>query len=807
MKIRIGTRKSKLAMIQAGLVKAAIQQSFPGIGVDLVPMSTRGDRQLDRPLTSFGGKGVFTKELEDALLDGRIDMAVHSAKDMPMEFPDGLGIGAVLERADARDVLVTLDGTAARDLPPGSVVGTSSLRRELQMKQVNPQVRIKMLRGNVPTRLEKLKQGEYDAIILASAGLQRLGLTSPAGCCVEYLDMAAFIPAPGQGILAVECKKGCLNEIIAAIHSPETDAMLQAERLFLSLMGGGCNAPCGAYCRTADNRLLMDVMYAADSKHPVYKSMTCTVPEAGAACGARIMAEHLAACLRYKTVSLVGAGPGNPELLTRKGLECIRRADVIIYDNLVSLSLLNEAAAGTEFIYAGKHTGRHYMPQSRINSCLVEKAAEGKYVVRLKGGDPFVFGRGAEEAMELKKHGIPFEIVPGVSSCHSVPAYAGIPVTHRELASSFHVITGHESIYKEKETLDYETLAREAGTLIFLMGVKNLGRIAAQLIRHGKPENTPAAVIRQGTTARQKKVLAPLSGIEAAARQAGIHTPAVLVVGEVAGLSDELDWIVWRPLSDKRILVTGSRQLVGELEEELNPLGAETIAVSLIENVPYRPAQLKEKVEQPERYGWIVFTSAYGVGLFFRSLNEYGIDLRRLSHIRFAVVGRKTGAELGRYGFRYDFAPAGFTGAELAKEWIPGLDQDGRVLLLRAADGNTVLSESLHKAGIPFDDVTLYESRIDKRRKPELNRALQDADYVVLASGSAARAFSLLAEPEAAGNTKLISIGPTTAGAAREAGLVIYGVAAEHTAAGIAAAIMADVMRLQRKKEVPDEYN
>lgn len=796
MKIRIGTRKSRLAMIQTELVKAAIQQSFPEIRIELVPMSTQGDRLLDRSLTSFGGKGVFTKELEDALLDGRIDMAVHSAKDMPMEFPEGLGIGAVLMREDARDVLVTLHGAAARELPPGSVVGTSSLRRELQLKQINPQVKIKLLRGNVQTRLEKLRQGEYDAIILAAAGLKRLGLSAPKDFCLEYLDMDVFIPAPGQGILAVECKKGYLSDIIAAIHSPETDACLQAERMFLSLMGGGCNAPCGAWCRIKNGQLLMDVMYARDGKHPVYRKGASALTDAGTLDDARKMAEHLSAGLRYQTVSLVGAGPGHPGLLTRKGLECIRQADVIVYDNLVSLSLLNEADTRAELIYAGKHPGRHHMPQSQINACLIENAAAGKYVVRLKGGDPFVFGRGAEEAMELKKHGIPFEIVPGVSSINSVPAYAGIPVTHRELASSFHVITGHECIHKEAETLDYETLAKEKGTLIFLMGVKNLSRIAAQLICHGKPKDTPAAVIRQGTTARQKKVLAPLEKIDAAASQAGIQTPAVLVVGEVAGLSDELDWIKPLPLADKRVLVTGSRQLIKEMEEELNPLGAEIIAVSLIENVPYCPERLTEKFEQLKQYGWIVFTSAYGVQLFFRFLNEYEIDLRRLSHLKFAVVGRKTGAELKRYGFLYDFAPSSFTGAELAKEWIPGLNRADRVLLLRAVDGNTALSEALLQMDIPFDDVTLYESRIDERRRPELNRALSDTDYVVLASGSAAKAFALLAEPEAADHVKLISIGPTTTGVAREAGLVISESAAEYTAAGIAAAILADVIRL-----------
>ena len=243
MKIRIGTRKSRLALVQTDLVRQKIKEAFPEAEIEIVEMSTKGDELLDRSLTSFGGKGVFTKELEEALLREEIDLAVHSAKDMPMEFPEGLGIGAVLSRADVRDVLVTTSGTRAADLAPGSVVGTSSLRRELQIKEINPLVKIRLLRGNVQTRLRKLKEGQYDAILLAAAGLERLGITEEDGICLEYLEPDAFLPAAGQGILAVESKEGRLTEVLQAIHCPEAALELAAERSFLKAIGGSCNAP------------------------------------------------------------------------------------------------------------------------------------------------------------------------------------------------------------------------------------------------------------------------------------------------------------------------------------------------------------------------------------------------------------------------------------------------------------------------------------------------------------------------------------------------------------------------------------
>ena len=265
-KIRIGSRKSKLALVQTQMVKEQIEAAFPQVTVEVVEMSTKGDKLLDRSLTSFGGKGVFTRELEEALLRKEIDLAVHSAKDMPMEFPKGLGIGAVLKRGAVEDVAVTLDGTKLRDLRPGSIVGTSSLRRELQIKKINPLLRVRMIRGNVLTRLQKLSEGGYDAILLAAAGLERLQLLDSKEYHYEYLDVSECLPAAGQAILAVESPNGHLMEVLAAIHDPKAAVSLQAERAYLEAIGGSCNAPAAALSWLEGKTLCMKALYAGDGK-------------------------------------------------------------------------------------------------------------------------------------------------------------------------------------------------------------------------------------------------------------------------------------------------------------------------------------------------------------------------------------------------------------------------------------------------------------------------------------------------------------------------------------------------------------
>lgn len=792
--IRIGSRRSALALIQTDMVKQKIEEAFPQARVEVVTFSTKGDELLDRPLPSFGGKGVFTRELEEALLEERIDLAVHSAKDMPTKLPQGLSVGAVLRRGTPKDVIVTRDGTKLSDLTPGSVVGTGSLRRELQVKEINPLVKIRPIRGNVQTRLRKLSDGQYDAVVLAAAGLERLGLTGSEEYHYEYLDTSICLPAAGQAILAAECRTGHLKEVLERIHDRAAAVSLSAERAYLAAIGGGCNAPAAAYSYLVGDVLRMEVMFAADGRHMRRVSgerKTGYDTKAAEALGA-----ELALRVRQGKVWLAGAGPGDKALATKRCLDCVRRADAVVYDSLATDSLLSEAPLGAELIYAGKRASRHHLRQDETNALLIRLAREGKNVVRLKGGDPFIFGRGGEEAQALVRAGIEFEIVPGVSSCYGAPAYAGIPVTHRDHASSFHVITGHEGSHKEKQVLNYAALAKEEGTLVFLMGLKNIENIADSLIQNGKDPHTPAAVIQEGTTARQRVAAGTLATIAAEASHAGIRPPAVTVVGDVASLREQIPWFGRGALSGCRVLVTATERMADRLCKVLEEEGAEALNFGLIYTEPLESKMLAQALKNIRDYTWLVFTSANGVELFFDRLIAAGQDVRSLAGCRFAVIGEGTRQALAAHGILADFVPSSYSSRDLAREWIPKLNALDQVLLLRAREASGELSGALKKEGIYYHDIALYRTAADTRRAEELSRILKngDADYVTFCSASAVRAFVSMA-----GDTdisaKAVCIGPVTAKAAREAGLTVARTAVEYTAEGIRDAILYDVKR------------
>lgn len=839
MKIRIGTRKSRLALIQTELVKEKIERAFPETEVELVKLSTKGDELLDRSLTSFGGKGVFTRELEEALLSGEIDLAVHSAKDMPMEFPKGLKIGAVLERADVRDVFVTTSGVKAASLPAGSLVGTSSLRRELQIKAINPLVRITLLRGNVETRLRKLREGQYDGILLAAAGLERLGLLKEPDLHLEYLDPGTFLPAAGQGILAVETREGHLTEVLMAIHCQEVALALEAERSFLSGIGGSCNAPAAGLCCLEDGQIRMKVMFARDGKHVRYadsgnvweEKNTFSPPKAEGSMKQahgklpapeqmRQLGRQMASRVKQGKVWLLGAGPGDTSLLTEKCLQCLRTADVIVYDSLVSASLLNEARPDAELIYAGKRASHHHLKQEETNELLIKKALEGKNTARLKGGDPFIFGRGGEEAEELQKAGIEFEIVPGVSSSYAAAAYAGIPVTHRDFASSFHIITGHESNTKEGLALNYKLLAQEEGTLAFLMGLGNLPHITKELIAGGKASNTPVAVIQEGTTARQRTAVGTLETIEEQVKKAGIGTPAIILVGEAVSLKEKLSWFGKGPLFGVRVLLTGTEQMCRKQQAALREEGAEAISFSLIRTKRLSSPALTEAVRslggcftekecltskengagRRAGYTWIVFTSSNGVDFFFEELKENHKDMRDLSGIRFAVIGSGTKEALEARGIYPDFVPSRYSSRDLADQWIPSLTLEDRVLLLRAEEASAELTTALEQAGIPYEAIPLYTTEIDRRKKEELKRMLPKVDYITFASASAVKAFAEMAGDLSRLQAEIICIGPVTERAAVKAGLKVHQSAVKYTAEGIRDVLLAE--RLLSEQEM-----
>lgn len=801
--IKIGTRKSKLALKQTEIVKNKIQASFPDIRVEVVKIDTKGDKILDKSLTSFGGKGVFTAELEAELLSGRVDIAVHSAKDMPMEFPAGLGIGAVLDRADVRDVFVTISGKKLAEMEPGSVVGTSSLRRELLIKEQNPFVSVRLLRGNVQTRIQKLKDGQYDGIILAAAGIERLGYEKEKGLFYEYLDPEQFLPAAGQGILAVESRTEdiFIKGVLSAIHSEAAGCLLNAERAFLKTIGGSCNAPAAAYCREEKGQFFMRAMFVKDGIH-TKRTFLCVPADATDRMEtARQLGISAAREVNQGMVYLVGAGPGDEDLFTRKGLCVLKKADVVVYDHLVSSSLLNEVRDDAELIYAGKCSSNHHLKQYETNELLIKLAREGKTVVRLKGGDPYIFGRGGEEGQELRKAGVDFEVIPGISSSYSVPAYCGIPVTHRDFASSFHVITGHEGNHKNGvSVLNYEILAKEEGTLIFLMGLKNLPNIVSALIANGKDPRTPAGVLQEGTTARQKIAVGTLSDIVEVVEREKITTPAITVVGDVVSLHTVLDWYGHKPLSGKSVLVTGSRSMADRLSPILKDEGAEAISFSLIRTQRLHLPEFEEALDRIDQYGWIVLTSANGVDCFFEAMREYRRDIRSLSHVRFAVIGDGTKKALENHGIFCDFIPTAYSSSDLAKNLIPHIEKNEKVLLLRALEANEILPEALKEAGIYYKNIPLYHTVTDWRKEEELNRLVEKADYITFASSSAVRAFASMVKDPDRIKGKYISIGPVTTKTAQKYGICVEKTAAVYTARGMTEMIIQDVTEKRKNK-------
>lgn len=488
-------------------------------------------------------------------------------------------------------------------------------------------------------------------------------------------------------------------------------------------------------------------------------------------------------------VYLVGAGSGDPALLTQKGQQCLQLADLVVYDALASVSILNHVRPDCELYFVGKRAGNHSLPQAEINQLLVDAAKQGKQVVRLKGGDPFVFGRGGEEAQALSAANVPFVIVPGVSASYGVPAYAGIPVTHRDYASSFHVITGHTQADPKQEP-DYAELAKLNGTLVFLMGLANLSHITTALMENGMSADMPVAVIQEGTTARQRTVTGTLSTISDLVVQQHIQAPATIVVGKVVTLREQLQWFEQGKLFGKRILITGTPPHSRHLSEYFQQYGAETMEISLIDTVSIADAPLKSV--DWSAYTWIVFSSANSVHIFFDSLQKHDIDLRMLLHLRFAAIGNGTACELAAKGIFVDCVPHRFESRYLAEALIPQLEPHDRVLLIRSKNGSTVLPDMLKAAKKSVDSISLYETKPLLQKETLLKQHLPDADYLVFSSSSAVQAFIQMYGTNLPDPVKVISIGAVTTKTAETLGIPVFATAKEATAEGIAACMLQD---------------
>ncbi|MGA8179828.1 MAG: uroporphyrinogen-III C-methyltransferase [Desulfobacterales bacterium] len=496
-------------------------------------------------------------------------------------------------------------------------------------------------------------------------------------------------------------------------------------------------------------------------------------------------------------VFLVGAGPGDPGLITVKGLECIKQADVIIYDFLASEVLLKHAPKNSEIIYVGKKGSDHTFSQETINALIVEKAETGSTVIRLKGGDPFIFGRGGEEAEVLIRAGIPFEIVPGVSSAIAAPAYAGIPLTHRKFASSVAFVTGHEDPTKNKSNIDWASLAKGIGTIVFLMGVKNLSQITERLMSHGMRPDTPAALVRWGTTAKQVTVTGTLDNIVERKNAADLKPPAVLIVGHVVGLREKIKWFENRPLMGRRIVVTRSREQAGELVKRLSDLGAECLECPTIKVVPTDDVKpLDKALDNLASYDWLMFTSVNGVNFFFNRLFEKNKDVRDLHHLRTAAIGPATAKRLFDFGFKSDIVPESYRAESMVRAFASENITGEKILLPRAREARQVLTVELAQMGALVDDVEAYVTNALKDNADVILKRLKERtiDMITFTSSSTVKNFRALLPSE--GLDRLMqgitvaSIGPITADTARNLGFDVHIVAEAYTIPKLCEAIV-----------------
>jgi uroporphyrinogen III methyltransferase/synthase len=486
---------------------------------------------------------------------------------------------------------------------------------------------------------------------------------------------------------------------------------------------------------------------------------------------------------RTGKVSLVGAGPGDPELITVKGRRVLEEADVIVYDRLANPRLLRHARPDAERIYVGKRAAAYSMPQTEITELLIARARQGQRVCRLKGGDPFVFGRGGEEAEALVAAGIPFEVVPGVTSAIAVPAYAGIPVTHRGTCAAMAIVTGHEDPIKPGSLLGWEALAQGVDTLVFLMGVKNLPHVVAQLFAHGRPPETPVALIRWGTYPAQETLTGTLATIVEQVAGRRFDPPAIIVVGEVVRLRERLRWFDRRPLFGRRVLVTRSREQAGRLTALLEEEGAEAIELPLLrfEALPPPEAAVWE-----ERYDWVIVTSTNTVTFLWEALVAVGRDMRALGQARVAAVGRETAAALAARGVRADFIPSTFTTERLLEELAADVS-GASILIPRAEEAPDLLPEGLRSRGARVRVLPLYRTVPEETSAVELVERLEagEIDAVTFTASSTVRFFRKLFPDQTLAGIVVACIGPATAATARELGLPVSLVAEEQSVRGL----------------------
>lgn len=630
MKIKIGTRGSKLALAQCDEIINLLNNKYNNLETEKVIIKTRGDKD-NRSLNIIGGNGLFIREIEDELLSGEIDMAVHSMKDLPLNIDERLTICDVPFRADYRDMIIFNDADSIDELPLNARVGTGSVRRKKQLLKLRPDLNIVDIRGNIDTRIRKLKEENLDAIVLAKAGIDRLNITDLK---TQILDI---LPSPCQGALAVEINRNNkeLINLINSVSDEYSTKTVMAEREFLKELDSDCHKAVGAYCEFKDNKYYLNVMYEDLYLNKADEDIDKLIND--------ICRE-----IRHKyagKVKLVGAGPGDEGLITLKGLEAIKEADCIIYDRLIPSNILSYARENCELIYAGKANHHHTLKQDEINRMMVNKAMSYKNVVRLKGGDVFVLGRGQEEVNYLKDKDVEYEVISGVSSCIAVPASFGIPLTERSLTNGFHVFSAHNR-NGEYLDIDFKAVVNSKETQVILMGLNKVKEIAAELIKNGMNKDMPLAIISKGTTSDEEALFSTVGKI--VDEDIKLESPGLIVIGEVVEYHNN-------KVRKKELILPKVGNERSELSKLINR-NVNEICVSKIEFFPY---------ENNDTADVIIFTSKHGVDGFFKYLKN---DIREYRDTRFICVGSATLRRLNEYGIKGE-VPSKFNAESIKDEF------------------------------------------------------------------------------------------------------------------------------------------
>ena len=754
--IKIGSRGSLLALIQAELVKEILQEE--GLDVKIIKISTKGDRIRDRKIDQINSKGVFVKEIEQALLEKKIDIAVHSLKDMPSNIDEKLIFAPALKAEDPRDVFVGKDIFKKMDDLNNALVGTGSNRRICQGINYFSNIKFRPIRGNVETRIGKIEKENLDGVILAKAGLIRAGLDKK----INFdLDPHIFVPSPCQGILGIEIRKEDENlfEIFKKHSHRNSQIRMEAERAFQKELGADCSTPMGIFTEIDNEKITLTGAFAfSKNEKMIYEKVSGKISD-------RVkLGKNLAKKLKrksYKKIILAGAGIGAADNITIAVKKALDQADVIIYDRLLNQEIL-EPYKNKDLYYVGKSMGDHVLSQDEINKLMVDLAKSGKKVVRLKGGDPYVFGRGSEEAIFIKENGLEFETLSGLTSGIVCLNTAGIPPTHRDIATSISFITGHRSKNKNE---DFKKYAKLPGSLVFYMGLKNLPNIIKDLIDGGMKKDKKIAIISNGSSPKQKVYTSTIEKVLEEIDLEKIKRPAIIVISDTIGLREYLNYFENKNFG-RKISLTRDYESGIKDKKKLESLGFDVKIIPTIKIVEKNLDILEEKFKDFS-YDYLVFTSKNAVKIFFDNLIE-NHDIRDIGKVKIAAIGEKTKKEIEKYNLKVDIVPRNFVGENLLDEMGKYVKKDDKIFFPHSNLSRKKIIDGLDNIGI-LDEVEIY----DNIKEEKLDRDF-DFDEIIFTSSSCVNNFVEIYGKEALNNKKIYSIGQITTKTIENHGLEVY---------------------------------